>query len=494
MHCRGFQFTFVMGRNCHHNRKTMLFNTGAFAFFACVMLLAFWASAKWAALRNTVLVLGSGYFYYCFRHALPIYLAVVISLGYLGAHLVSRQSNKKSAKAVLATFITLIGAGLAYTKYSGLIFGNIPGLEQWQASALSIVAPIGISYFTFSSIGYITDVYRGKTAAETNLLTYAAYISYFPHILSGPIPSSAEILPQFKAPVRPDRAKIERSLGEIAWGLFKKMVVADNMYLTVNYCFQHYTDLNGSSLFLGVTSFSLYLYADFSGYSDIAMGVSRLMGIELTRNFKTPFFSRNPAEFWRRWHTSLRRWMLDYIYLPMGGNQNDKLQYILLILLIFSFSGLWHGANYTFICWGLLNGLYFIPYILTGTLTRYRQPPSPGKLLPTGKEFFQMLLTFNLVTITRVFFRSPDIHVVRDFFATMCSRTLFEAPSLIVLRNMAWCIPVLALEWVQREQAWFMDYNRFVKWLKPVMHIAVIAAIALLYKKQNLSEYYYFKF
>ena len=484
----------------------MLFNTKDFAIFFIIVLALYWLSFKWKNARNLLLVAGSWYFYYCFRgkaqhgikiplyYSLPVYLFVIICIGYAAAILISKAEEKRKRKTLLIFSVVLIGLGLTYTKYSGLIFGNIPGMQNWQASALGILVPIGISYFTFNSIGYISDVYRKKTQVELNFITYAAYISYFPHILSGPIPSSAAILPQFSKAMVPSFQQVERSLGEITWGLFKKMVVADNMVMMVNYCFANYTDLNGSTLFIGVTSFSLYLYADFSGYSDIAMGVSRLMGIELTRNFQMPFFSRNPAEFWRRWHTSLRKWMLDYIYLPMGGNQNNKLQYIFLILFIFSFSGLWHGANYTFICWGLLNGLYFIPYILSGTLVRYKTPPSPGKILPTLKEFLQIILTFNLVTITRIFFRSPDIYVVKDFCVKIFSLSLFEAPLAIAAKNLLWCVPMLAFEWLQREKTYFLEFKNWNIFLRSFIYVAIIVAIWQLCPKMDSKEYYYFKF
>ena len=472
----------------------MLFNTTDFAIFFCVTLAVYWLVWKWRTAQNIVLLLASGYFYYCFRSSLPVYLYCVIGAGYFSGILINAIGEQSKRKAVLACSIVLIGAGLTYIKYSGLIFGNIPGLSNWQASVLTVVTPIGISYFTFSSIGYITEVYRKTISPERNFITYAAYISYFPHILSGPIPSAAKILPQFRKNFVPNPTQIEQSVGEIIWGLFKKMVVADNVVLTVNYVFDRYTDLNGSTLFLGTTLFSLYLYADFSGYSEIAMGTSRLLGIELAKNFRMPFFSRNPGEFWRRWHTSLRKWFLDYIYLPLGGKKGSMAHYILLILFIFSFSGLWHGANYTFICWGFLNGLYFVPYILTGTLTRYKEPVAAGRMLPTVKEIFQVLLTFNLVTISRVFFRSPDIHVAADFFSKICSPSFFQVPLRLVTNNVLWCMPMLAIEWIQREKDYVLDARKLNISFRLIIFGAVIAAIWYFHKQMNTTEYYYFKF
>ncbi len=472
----------------------MLFNSQAFAIFFCIVLAIYWLCWKWRNVQNIILLAANGYFYSRLHYTFPIYLFCLICVGYLSALLISKQENKSKRKTVLIVGITVLGFGLAYIKYSGLILGNIPGLDRWQASALHILVPLGISYYTFSSIGYITEVYRKTLPPEHNFITYAAYISYFPHLLSGPIPSAVSILPQFSKSNRPNISQIEQSIAEILWGLFKKMVIADNMVLTVNYCFSHYQDLNGSTLFLGVTLFSLYLYADFSGYSDIARGTSRLLGIELTQNFKMPFFSRDPGEFWRRWHTSLRKWFLDYIYLPMGGNKGTKLHYILLILFIFSFSGLWHGANYTFICWGLLNGLYFVPYILTDTLTRYKEPVAKGKILPSFKELLQMLLTFNLVTISRIFFRSPDIYVVRDFFQKIFSASLFSAPLPVVAQKVALCLPMLVIEWLQREKNYVLEVPMAKSYVRYAAYAIVIVSISFLHKQLNSSEYYYFKF
>ncbi len=472
----------------------MLFNTENFAKFFAFVLCIYWLFYKWRFIQNIVLLVAGGYFYYCFHKSFPIYLFCLITISYFSGILLNKIEKQETRKVFLVFTIVLLGTGLLYIKYSNLILGSIPGLDAWQASALHIIIPIGISYFTFSTIGYVVDVYRRKTVPEINYITYASYISFFPHILSGPIPSSSQILPQFNKTTIPNWEMIETSIGEILWGLFKKMVVADNIVMAVNYCFANYADQNGSTLFLGVTLFSLYLYADFSGYSDIARGTARLLGFDIARNFQMPFFSRNPAEFWRRWHSSLRKWMLDYLYLPIGGNKVSKTKYIFLILFIFSFSGLWHGANYTFICWGLLNGIYFLPYIFMGNLVRYKTPPSPGKWLPTLKEFLQMLLTFNLVTISRVFFRSPNIDVVKSFFEKIFSLSLFAAPIPLVTQQLLWCLPMLIVEWVQREGTYVLDMKKQNIYLRFCVYIVIIVAIYFLYKKQNTTEYYYFKF
>jgi D-alanyl-lipoteichoic acid acyltransferase DltB (MBOAT superfamily) len=272
------------------------------------------------------------------------------------------------------------------------------------------------------------------------------------------------------------------------------MVVAANVEKVVNYCYASYDDLTGSTVFLGVMLFNLYLYADFSAYSEIARGVSRLMGIELTQNFKMPFFSRNPGEFWRRWHTSLRKWMLDYLYLPMGGNRGGKVKYITVMLFIFSFSGLWHGANMTFVCWGLLNGLYFIPYILTDKLTRYKDVVAAGRLFPTAKEALQLALTFLLMTTTRIFFRAPNMTVVKGLAAKIFSVGIVAAPLMLVVRNVAWCLPMIAFEWIQRERPYVLEVSKKHLALRMVAYAVVIVLIYQYRAKINASEYYYFKF
>jgi len=472
----------------------MLFNTKEFAIFYGIVLALYWLVWKWRNVRSFMLLAANGYFYFHFHYRLPVYLFILISISYCSALALSRLDHERQRKTLLIVTIAILGLGLFYIKYSGLILGSIPGLDQWQASALHIIIPIGISYFTFSSIGYVTDVYRRKTIAETNFIIYASYISYFPHILCGPIPSSAIILHQFRHPVKPSMQVIELSCSEILWGLFKKMVVADNLIITVNYCFEHYADLSGSTLFLGVALFSFFIYADFSGYSDIARGTSRLLGIELARNFQMPLFSRNPSELWRRWHTSLRKWILDYIYLPLGGNRGSKLHYILLMFFIFGFSGLWHGANITFVCWGILNGMYFLVYILTDNLVHYKQPPSPGRIFPTLKEFSKILFTFFLATIMRIFFRSPDIYVAKAIFTKVFSSSLFAIPVTLVTEKFVWCIPMIVVEWVQREKGYVLEMFKYNPIIRIAIYFAVISAIYLLCRKQSTTECYYFKF
>ncbi len=477
-----------------HKPKLVLFNTKDFALFFAIILAVYWLVWRWQHVRNVFLLLASGYFYYRFRNTLPFYLYSIIGVSYLSGLVMSRTAPQGKRKALLTATIVILGLGLAYIKYSGLLLGNIPGMTQWQASAMHIITPIGISYFTFSTIGYITDVYRRTIVAETNFIVYASYISYFPHILCGPIASAAGLLPQFKNPVKPTIAVIEASVAEILWGLYKKMVVADNIAVMVNYCFANYKDQTGSTLFLGVTLFSFFIYADFSGYSEIARGTSRLLGIELVKNFKMPFFSRNPGEMWRRWHTSLRKWMLDYIYLPLGGAKVGKTKYMLIIFFIFCFSGLWHGANITFVCWGVLNGLYFFVYLFSNSFTRYKDLPGKGKLLPNAKELLQMFITFNLATIMRIFFRSPNMEVATGFFMKIMSASMFAPPLMVVVRKYVWCLPMLAIEWVQREKDYVLQLPRVPAIARIGVYLLLISAIWYFCPKQSATECYYFKF
>ncbi len=472
----------------------MLFNTTEFAIFFAIVFAVYWLVARWPSVQRIVLLAANFYFYSNLHFSFPVYLGAMITVGYFFARAIATQEQQRKRKAILVAGICVLGFGLTYIKYSGLILGNIPGLSHWQSSALGILVPLGISYYTFSSIGYITDVYRKKVEPETDFITYASYISFFPHLLSGPIPSSATILPQFRKAKFPSYDQVEQSVAEIVWGLFKKMVVAANVEKTVNYCYAHYEDLNGSTLFLGVMLFNLYLYADFSAYSEIARGVGRLLGIELTQNFKMPFFSRNPGEFWRRWHTSLRKWMLDYLYLPLGGNRGSKFKYVMVMLFIFSFSGLWHGANMTFVCWGLLNGIYFLPYILSDKLARYKDVVAAGRLFPTGKEAMQLALTFFLVTLTRIFFRAPDMTVVKGLIVKIFSPAFFEAPMTLVVQKVAWCIPMLMFEWVQREKKYVLEIGKNNMLVRVAGYVVIGVLVYELRAKVNASEYYYFKF
>ncbi len=489
----------------------MLFNTQGFALFFAIILACYWLLFKWRHLQNLVLLGGSMYFYAQLHYSFPIYLSAIIIASYLFAALIDKTDNQVQRKTLLVIGLCIISAGLVYTKYSGLFFNGVKGLEQWQASVLHILTPVGISFYTFSTLGYITDVYRRKISAEKNLLTYATYISFFPHLLSGPIPSAATILPQFSKKATVSLSYIDESIGEIVWGLFKKMVVADNISLAVSFCFSQYQDLNGSTLFIGVMLFGIQLYADFSGYSSIARGLAGLLGIELIQNFRLPFSSKSVTEYWRRWHISLTNWFYEYIYNPLvvTFRHLDRWSIVLSLMITFFISGLWHGAGWQFVVWGLLHGVAMVYEALTRKRRKQLSKKVPSFIYNVCSNIFVLLF----LGFSWVFFRAASVGDAIHILSRIFSTSILSSPTQYVAKYITWCLPLIAIEWIQRNGEYSMDMQQWriperitgntmspqrAVWInysiKVCLYLLVCIGIYLFYKKQDAAEYYYFKF
>jgi D-alanyl-lipoteichoic acid acyltransferase DltB (MBOAT superfamily) len=358
---------------------------------------------------------------------------------------------------------------------------------------LKWLLPIGLSYYVFSSIGYIIDVYKGKTKAPEDVVAYLAYVSFFPHILSGPIAQSTHLLPQFLQKRTISRASIEDGLMQFTWGLFKKVVIADALVKNISYIFAHYKEQSGSVLLIGAILYSFQVYADFSGYSDMACGLGRLLGFDLIQNFKLPFFSRDIGEFWRRWHISLSKWLTSYIYIPLGGRGKSRWTHARNVLITFTFSGLWHGANWTYVSWGFLNGMYFLPSILRGSVKKYDDVVAQNRILPNLKEFGQMLLVFTLVTLSRVIFRSPDIISAFGYFKKMFSATLFKMPNFGTT-SLLWILGLVVFEWINRHKRYALEPEVTPIWVRYPSFATSVALIVASLSLHPSTEYIYFKF
>lgn len=364
--------------------------------------------------------------------------------------------------------------------------------------------PVGISFYTFQALSYSIDVYKGKIAATRDLVAFAAFLSFFPQLVAGPIERATNLLPQFQKPRVFDYQQAVDGMRQILWGLFKKIVVADNCATYVDTVFGSIGTQSGSTLALAAVLFTFQIYGDFSGYSDIAIGTAKLFGISLMRNFNVPYFSRDIAEFWRRWHISLTTWFRDYVYIPLGGSRPTipahvkhpeaykKAVVVRNTFVIFLLSGFWHGANWTFVLWGAYHALLFLPLILTGRNRKYMDAP-------TWRDLPKMLITFALVVFGWILFRAESISGAWHYICRMCSVSLFSMPYLI---NAAWYIPVLvslvvllAVEWIYGRQGagqihMPMPANRMLRW---GMYLALIAFI---YYFGNFSyrQFIYFQF
>jgi D-alanyl-lipoteichoic acid acyltransferase DltB (MBOAT superfamily) len=363
---------------------------------------------------------------------------------------------------------------------------------------LKIILPVGISFYTFHGLSYVLDIYNGKTKPTRNMVDYSLFVSFFPLLVAGPIERATHLLPQLQRPRYFSYEKAVSGLRQILWGLFKKIVVADNCATIVNTVFAHHGEVHASTLVLGAVLFSFQLYGDFSGYTDIALGSARLLGIDLLKNFNFPYFSRDIAEFWRRWHISLATWFRDYLYIPLGGSRVSKAKTIRNTFIVFLLIGFWHGANWTFIVWGLLYALLFMPLLLLGKSRNNTGVVAAGRRLPSLKELFQMLLTFALVTLTRIVFRAETIGVAFQYIKNLFSRSLFQSPGFRIIawadiiRAIVSILLLLAVEWVNREK----DFGLAVSWKSPVLRWAfyvlwvwMIASIG-----GGQKEFIYFQF
>jgi alginate O-acetyltransferase complex protein AlgI len=359
---------------------------------------------------------------------------------------------------------------------------------------LQVILPVGISFYTFHGLSYVIDVYKGRIQPERNIITYSLFVAYFPLLVAGPIERATHLLPQIKKHRFFDYTKAIDGAHQIIWGLFKKVVIADNCALYANDIFDHYQSMNSLSLILGAIYFAFQIYGDFSGYSDIALGTSKLFGIDLLRNFNYPYFSRDIAEFWRRWHISLSSWFRDYLYIPLGGSQGGMLMKIRNTFLIFLVSGFWHGANWTFIVWGALHAAFFLPLLITQNNRNNIESVAKGKSLPTFKELVSMLLTFCLTTLAWVFFRAKTVSEAFDYLKKMF-RFNFEG-GIQFLEFERYSVELLLLlglfiliEWTSREQ----EHPIMGKWAR-LKVLTIVTAILVLGVYSSPNDFIYFQF
>ena len=364
--------------------------------------------------------------------------------------------------------------------------------------SLSIVLPVGISFYTFQTLSYTIDIYRNTLRPTRSFLTFAAFVAFFPQLVAGPIERAANLIPQFSKERQFDYHSAVDGLRQILWGLIKKMVIADNCAVHANQIFNHYSDYSGSTLLLGAIFFSFQIYGDFSGYSDIAIGTGRLLGFNLMKNFSFPYFSRDIAEFWRRWHISLTTWFRDYLYIPLGGSRGNVLQKVKNTFIIFLVSGFWHGANWTFIFWGALNALLFLPLLLTHNNRKRLGVVAEGKPLPSLMEVYQMASTFLLTALAWVAFRAQNIEQALGYYSTILSKSLLEFPWFPgmgkAMQTIGMVCLFLGVEWAGREQEYAIA-NLDEKWVLParwLLYYCLVIAIFLASGQQQ--EFIYFQF
>ena len=413
----------------------MLFNSLDFAFFLPITLLIYWfLTPKNLKIQNVLIVVASYVFYgwWDWRFLSLILFSTIVDY-FIGLSL-SKEDNEKKRKILLSTSVLINLGLLGVFKYYNFFLENFADAfslfgMQINANSLHIILPLGISFYTFQTLSYTIDVYKNKLNPTKDFIAFTAFVSFFPQLVAGPIEKATNLLPQFYRKRVFNYTYAVDGLRQILWGLFKKIVIADNCAEFANLIFNNSEDYGGSILVLGAIFFAFQIYGDFSGYSDIAIGTARLFGFKLMQNFAFPYFSRDIAEFWRRWHISLSTWFKDYLYIPLGGSRGTNFHKIRNIFIVFLLSGFWHGSNWTFIFWGGLNAIYFIPIMLTKRNRVNLDTIAQDKYFPNLSEFLSMLLTFSLTLFAWIFFRADNISHAFSYISEIFSTSLFVLPN-----------------------------------------------------------------
>lgn len=421
----------------------MAFNSLDFALFLPVVFALYWFVFNKNLRQQNLLVLVASYvFYGSWDYRFLVLLVFSTLVDYtVGLALGNAKGAKKRKILLWVSLLSNFGL-LGVFKYFNFFLDSFSGAFQFFGhelgnSSLIIVLPVGISFYTFQTLSYTIDVYRKKIEPINDLVAFGAFVSFFPQLVAGPIERASNLLPQFQKGREFEYSKAVDGMRQILWGLFKKIVIADNCAHIANAIFNDSANCSGSTILLGAFFFAFQIYGDFSGYSDIAIGISRLFGFDLMQNFAFPYFSRDIAEFWRRWHISLSTWFRDYLYIPLGGSRVSLGKKIRNIFLIFLVSGLWHGANWTFVIWGCLHALYFLPLMLLGRNRNYVGGVASGKTLPSLREVLEISSTFLLVTIAWIFFRAENLTHAMNCISKICSLSLMETPHFQASRLLA---------------------------------------------------------
>lgn len=483
----------------------MLFNSIDFALFLPLVFVLYWfVTNQNLKVQNFLIVVASYVFYgwWDWRFLSLILFSTLVDY-FIGLGLKSEKHQTKRL-LLLWTSISVNLGFLGFFKYYNFFLDNFITAfsffgQEIQANSLNIILPVGISFYTFQTLSYTIDVYKRKLEPTRNFIAFAAFVSFFPQLVAGPIERATHLLPQFYTKRKFDYTKAVDGMRQILWGLFKKIVIADNCAEFANQIFNNSDHLGGSTLVLGALFFTFQIYGDFSGYSDIAIGTSRLFGFDLMQNFNFPYFARDIAEFWRRWHISLSTWFRDYLYIPLGGSRGGTAMKVKNTFIIFIVSGFWHGANWTFIVWGALNALYFLPLLLTNRNRNNLESIAKGKIFPSFKELGMIVFTFLLTLLAWIFFRAENIGHAFSYLSEIFSTSLFTIPHFKRMMYAAVILMLVAgfviVEWLGREGQYAIAHihhalNRPLRWL---FYALIIFAIGMFMPSVE-SPFIYFQF
>jgi D-alanyl-lipoteichoic acid acyltransferase DltB (MBOAT superfamily) len=486
----------------------MLFNSLSFAIFLPIIFLLYWR-IKNIKIQNLFLLAASYFFYgwWDYRYLSLVLLCSIthyvagIILQYIDKKYITGKGNWRRKTVLCISCLISLGV-LGVFKYYDFfvtsfveIFANI-GISL-NATTLHLILPVGISFYTFHTLSYTIDVYRRKFQPTKDIISFFLFVSIFPLAMAGPIERATNLLPQIYKNRTFDYDLAVDGMRQILWGLFKKLVIADNCAFIVNQVFDNYTDVSSSTLALGAIFFSFQIYGDFSGYSDMALGIGKLLGFRFLRNFSMPYFSRDIAEFWRRWHISLTTWFRDYLYIPLGGSRGSKFKTIRNTFIIFLVSGFWHGANWTFIIWGFYHALLFMPLLLVGkNRNNVNSIVAKDRKLPTIKEVMSIMLTFALVTVGWIIFRAENIHAGFVYIQKIFSYTILSIPEIYGFKVIFYLLvatPIfIFFEWTNRQEDFGLSKickNKTLRW-----SIYVILTLMIIEMGGYQQKFIYFQF
>lgn len=479
----------------------MLFNSIEFLLFLPVVLILYWfVTNKNLTVQNALLLFSSYFFYSCWSRKFLLLLIFSTLLDYFTGLMMYQAKNQVSKRFWFWLSISVNLGFLGVFKYYNFFQSSLAealghaGIKT-NFYTLSIILPVGISFYTFHGLSYVIDIYNNKIKPCKNFIEYSVFVSFFPLLVAGPIERATHLLPQIQKERKFDYTKAVDGLRQILWGLFKKMVIADNCAQYANLIFKDTLPYSGSTNILGAVFFALQIYCDFSGYSDIALGTAKLFGIDLLRNFAFPYFSRDIAEFWRRWHISLSSWFRDYLYFPLGGSRGGKWKNVRNTFIIFLVSGFWHGANWTFICWGALNAIYFLPLLLLKRNRDNIDIVAKGRLLPSAGDALKIATTFSLTILAWIFFRSSSVSMAVAYIGKIFTKALFYPPAIqpaaILL---AFILLFILIEWVGREEQ-FATARLGFKWPRPLRWAFYLGiGLSIFFYSGFEQQFIYFQF
>ena len=482
----------------------MLFNSIEFAIFLPIVFLLYWAFKKNVKTQNLFL-LAASYFFYGWWDWRYLSLILFCSITNYVAGLLMQKTDKQKQRKLIITVCCLVSFGVlgVFKYYDFFVHSFVDAFSLFgaeiQAHTLGLILPVGISFYTFHTLSYTIDVYRRNFEPTKDIVSFFLFVSIFPLAMAGPIERATNLLPQIYKQREFKYNQTVDGLRQILWGLFKKVVIADGCAEFANLTFNSPENYAGSALLLGAFFFTFQIYGDFSGYSDMALGVGKLLGFNFLRNFNYPYFSRDIAEFWRRWHISLTTWFRDYLYIPLGGSRGSKWIIVRNTFIIFLVSGFWHGANWTFIVWGAYHAFLFLPSILLGKNRRYTNSVAENRILPTVKELFQMGITFILVLFGWIIFRAENLGHFISYISEIASSSLFTIPNFEDIIKVVVLIIMIILftvvEWFGRKQQYAIEklwqkQKTLIRWT----FYALLIFLILMFVNVEGTPFIYFQF